>query len=163
MGATPLSFYTKAKGSGNMAKEEIETKQEFVDIPDTNIDIPPLPDVGSPENTIIIGGKLIEIKPTKLKYQRNGTTVFYHALELYPLADIFAMDSRVFGAKRGGDKALIDWLVAVTDDEQLIRENYDDMDTDTIYRLLAIWKRVNKIDEKESKLKNMQAPSQTKD
>ena len=32
-----------------------------------------LPQVGSPENTVVIGGQLIEIKPTKLRYQRNRT------------------------------------------------------------------------------------------
>jgi hypothetical protein len=36
-----------------------------------------LPAVGSPENTIQIGEKLIEIKATKLKYQRNRTAAFY--------------------------------------------------------------------------------------
>ena len=40
-----------------------------------------LPQVGSPENTVIIGGKLIEIAPTKLKYQRNRTAAFYKMLE----------------------------------------------------------------------------------
>jgi len=47
-----------------------------------------LPDVGKPENTILIGGKLIEIQPTKLKYQRNRTAAFYRVLDMYPLTDI---------------------------------------------------------------------------
>ena len=45
-------------------------------------------------------------------------------LELYPLADILAMESGAFGDQRDGDKAVMDWLIAVTDDEQLITENY---------------------------------------
>ena len=45
-----------------------------------------LPQVGSPENSIVIGGRLVEIKPTRLRYQRNRTAAFYKILELYPLA-----------------------------------------------------------------------------
>lgn len=37
--------------------------------------------------------------------------------------------------------------------------HYDEMDTDTIERLLAIFKRVNKIDEKEEKIKKLKAPA----
>ena len=36
-----------------------------------------LPQVGSPENSIVIGGRLVEIKPTRLRYQRNRTAAFY--------------------------------------------------------------------------------------
>ena len=116
----------------------------------------------------MIGGKLIEIKPMKLKYQRNRTAVFYHALELYPLPDILAMTvdpvtkKSPFGDGRDGDKALLDWLVAATDDEDLIRENYDDIDSDTIYRILAIFRRVNRIDEMDEKLKNVKTPGTEK-
>ena len=126
--------------------------------PDMKQEIPELPEIGIPENTIVIGGKLIEIKPTKLKYQRNRTAVFYHALELYPLPDILAMNSRALGDNRDGDKALCDWLVAVTDDEDLVREHINEFDTETVYRLLAIFRRVNKIDEREEKLKNVATP-----
>jgi hypothetical protein len=64
-----------------------------------------LPVVGSPENTVTIGGKLIEIKPTKLKYQRNRTAALYRMLEIYPVADILAMEAGAFGDNRDGDKA----------------------------------------------------------
>lgn len=47
-----------------------------------------LPKVGNPENTIKIGDKMVEIKPTKLKYHRNRTAAFYRYLDAYPLADI---------------------------------------------------------------------------
>ena len=114
-----------------------------------------LPNVGSPENTVIIGDKLIEIKPTKQKYQRNRTAAFYRVLDMYPLTDIQAMEPGSFGDERDGDKATMDWLIAVTDDEQLVIDNYDSMDTGTIEKMLSIFKRVNKIDEKETKIKNM--------
>ena len=127
------------------------------ELPETEIKQIELPAVGNPENTVLIGGKLIEIKSTKLIYQRNRTAAFYHIIENYPLPDILAMDN-TFGDGRDGDKALCDWLVAVTDNEQLIRDNYNDIDSDTIYKLLAIFRRVNKIDEMEAKLKNAETP-----
>ena len=65
------------------------------------------------------------------------------------------MDSGSFGDERDGDKATMDWLIAVTDDEQLVVENYDSMDKGMIEKMLSIFKRVNRIDEKEAKLKNM--------
>lgn len=114
-----------------------------------------LPMVGSPENTVVIGETLIEIKPTKLKYQRNRTAAFYRVLDMYPLTDILAMEAGSFGDDRDGDKATMDWLIAVTDNEQLILDNYDSMDTGTIEKILSIFRRVNKIDEKEQKIKNM--------
>jgi len=116
-----------------------------------------LPQIGSPENTIVIGDRLIEIKPTKLRYQRNRTAAFYKMLELYPLADILAMEAGTFG---DDDKAVMDWLIAVFDDEALVLENYDAMDTGTVEQLLEIFRRVNRIDEKEQKQKNLQTARQ---
>ena len=114
-----------------------------------------LPQIGSPENSVQIGDQLIEIKPTKLKYQRNRTAAFYRMLELYPLADILAMKAGAFGDDRDGDKALMDWLIAVTDDEQLILDHYNELDTGVIEQLLQIFRRVNRMDEKEQKQKNL--------
>ena len=114
-----------------------------------------LPQIGSPENSVRIGDQLIEIKPTKLKYQRNRTAAFYRMLELYPLADILAMEAGAFGDDRDGDKALMDWLIAVTDDERLILDHYNELDTGVIEQLLQIFRRVNRMDEKEQKQKNL--------
>ena len=76
-------------------------------------------------------------------------------LEVYPLADILAMEAGMFGDDRDGDKAVMDWLIAVTDNEELVLAHYDEMDTGTIERLLAIFKRVNRIDEKEAHQKKL--------
>ena len=114
-----------------------------------------LPQIDSPENSVQIGDQLIEIKPTKLKYQRNRTAAFYRMLELYPLADILAMEAGAFGDDRDGDKALMDWLIAVTDDERLILDHYNELDTGVIEQLLQIFRRVNRMDEKEQKQKNL--------
>ena len=94
-----------------------------------------LPQIGSPENSVRIGDQLIEIKPTKLKYQRNRTAAFYRMLELYPLADILAMEAGAFGDDRDGD--------------------YNELDTGMIEQLLQIFRRVNRMDEKEQKQKNL--------
>ena len=126
------------------------------EVPSSEIKNKDLPKAGNAENVVIIGGKEIEIKPTKLKYQRNRTAAFYRLLEMYPLTDILAMEAGTFGDDRDGDKATMDWLIAATDDEQLIVENYDNMDTGVIEKILSIFKRVNRIEEKELKLKNME-------
>lgn len=144
------------KRTATTPKEIPPTEMEKKDIPSTDMADRPLPQVGQAENTVLIGGKLIEIKPTKLKYQRNRTAAFYRMIETYPLMDIMAMEAGVFGDDRDGDKAIMDWLIAATDDEQLVVDHYDEMDTDTIERILAIFKRINKITEKDEKLKNLE-------
>lgn len=128
------------------------------DPPETTAENKELPIVGAPENTVKIGEKLIEIKSTKLKYQRNKTALFYKALGMFPIADIMGMEAGTFGDERDGDQCIFEFLIAATDDEALIRENYDEMDTETIERILSIFRRVNKIDEKEAKQKNAAAP-----
>ncbi|MDO4357278.1 MAG: hypothetical protein Q4E13_12300 [Clostridia bacterium] len=55
---------------------------------------------------------------------------------------------------RDGDKCLLDWLVAVTNDAELIRAHYDELSTEDVMKMLEIFKRVNKITEKENALKN---------
>lgn len=136
-------------------KKELPTAEQTAKpVPAPTKKIKELPQVGSPENTVMIGDTLVEIKPTKLKYQRNRTATFYRLLEVYPLIDIMAMEAGSFGDDRDGDKATMDWLIAATDNEELIIANYDSMDTGTIEKILSIFRRVNKIDEKEEKLKN---------
>ena len=151
----------KALPAEGQEKKELPAKAPDARVmPDAEIKTKELPQIGVPENTVKIGGKLIEIKPTKLKYQRNRTAVFYHILEMYPLSDILAMGSKSFGDGLDGDKKLYDWLVAVTDDEELVKEYYDEIDSGTIYKLLEIFRRVNKISEMEEKLKNAKTPGE---
>lgn len=143
-----------------------DAEQEMKELPDATMESKPLPDpttntkslppVGNPENTVIIGGQPIEIKPTKVKYQRNRTAAFFRVIRTYPLVDILAMDVGSFGDDRDGDKAIMDWLIAVFDDEQLVLNYYDEMDTALIEKILKIFLRINKIDEKEENLKNLE-------
>ena len=135
-------------------KEVPSIEQPEKEQPATEQKTKELPKIGNPENTVTIGGKLIEIKPTKLKYQRNKTALFYKVLDIYPVADILAMEAGTFGDDRDGDKALMDWLIAVTDDPDLIVQNYDEIDSGVIETLLSIYRRLNKVDEKEAKIKN---------
>lgn len=65
------------------------------------------------------------------------------------------MEVGALGDDRDGDMALMEWLIAATDNEEIVRENYDEMDTETVERILSIFKRVNRIPEKEDKLKNL--------
>ena len=44
---------------------------------------------------------------------RNRTAAFYRILEVYPLSDILAMEAGAFDDERDGDKAVMDWLIAV--------------------------------------------------
>lgn len=131
--------------------------QESKELPSAEAPKKELPKVGAPENTVVIGGTPIEIKPTKLKYQRNRTALFYKMLDTYPLADIMGYAAGTFGDERDGDKCVMDFLIAATDNEQLILDNYDEMDTETIEKILSIFRRVNRIEEKELKLKKLEA------
>lgn len=124
-------------------------------LPDSKQIVLPLPETGIPENKIHIGDATLEIRPTKLKYMRNHTAAFYRILELYPLADVLAMEEGAFDDQRDGDKALFDWIVAVTDDADFVESHYDEMDTDMIEAMLSIFRRVNKIDDKEERQKNL--------
>lgn len=145
----------KIPAADQQEKELPKIGMENKELPSAEKKVKELPAVGSPENTVVIGEQLIEIKPTKLKYQRNRTAAFYRVLDMYPLTDILAMEAGSFGDERDGDKATMDWLIAATDNEQLIVDNYDSLDTGIIEKILSIFKRVNKIDEKEAKIKNM--------
>ena len=79
------------------------------EMPDTKMADKAMPQVGNPENTVKIGETLVEIKPTKLKYQRNRTALFYRFLDVYPLTDIMGMDAGALGDDRDGDKAVMDF------------------------------------------------------
>lgn len=138
-----------------------EVTEETKEVPEVSTAKKKAPQTGNPENTVIIGGELIEIKPTKVRYQRDRTASFYRILEMYPLVDVLGMDDTSFGDGRDGDKAVFDWLIAVTDMPEFITEHYDELDTGTIEKLIGIFRRVNKIDEKEDKLKNVLAPGAT--
>lgn len=108
-----------------------------------------LPKIEKEENCIKLGNRLVEIKPTKLKYFRNRTASIYSALKIVPLSEFLAYDKGVFDKERDSDQILFDFLCAVFDDGNLVRNHYDDMTSDDIENILTIFGRVNHIDEKE--------------
>ena len=129
-------------------------------VPEVGMETKPTPMTGIPENTVVVAGVPLEIKPTKLKYVRNGTANFYKLVERVSLVDIMQLQSGSFGEddERDGDKAIMDWLIAATDNEEFIVAHYDEFDTEQIARILEIFKRVNKFPGKEDDLKNGGTP-----
>jgi len=101
------------------------------------------------ENCVMVGGKKIEIKPTKLKYFRNKAASAYGIIKVVPLHELLTYGKGVLDEKRDADQLLYDFLVATFDDSAFVRDVYDDLDADTIDRIVKIFGRINHIDEKE--------------
>lgn len=108
-----------------------------------------IPSTAIEANCVDVNGKVVEIKPTKLKYFRNRSASIYNVLKIVPLTEFLAYEKGVFDPERDSDQILFDFLVAVFDDEDLIHDNYDDINTDTIEKILEIFGRINHINEKE--------------
>ena len=109
------------------------------------------PKVGNPQNVVQFGDIEIELKPTKIRYQRDRTAAFYRMLKQMPLIDILALQDGILDPERSSDKMLFDWLIAVTDDPKLVTANYDKLDSESIYKMLEIFCRLNHIPEDEKK------------
>lgn len=101
------------------------------------------------ENCVMIGDKKIEIKPTKLKYFRNKAASAYGVIKSIPLHELLTVGKGVLDESRDADQLLYDFLVAAFDDAVFVRDNYDELDADTIDRIVKIFGRINHIDEKE--------------
>lgn len=111
------------------------------------------PIVGNLANMVMFGDVEIELKPTKIKYQRDRTAAFYRMLKQMPLIDILALQDGILDPERSSDKMLFDWLIAVTDDPKIVTANYDKLDTESIYKILEIFCRLNHIPDEEKKQK----------
>lgn len=108
-----------------------------------------IPPMRKEENSVRIGDRMVEIKPTKLKYFRNKTASIYSILKVVPLTEFLSYDKGIFDKERDSDQILLDFLVAVFDDEQLVRDHYDEMTAEDVERVLEIFGRLNHINEKE--------------
>lgn len=144
--------------------EATELNKDIPEAKELNKELPP---TVNPENVIRLGDKDIEIKPTKLLYQRNRTAMAYHILEIYPLPDILAMDKGILDPERDGDAIVFDFLTAVLDNKpgapdpvgtaEMLKEYYDSLTSEDINRAVKIYKRLNHIEDKEEATKNRAA------
>lgn len=126
-------------------------RQKKVPVPEpTELTAETPPEVNR-ENYVKLGGRWVEIKPTKLKYFRNRTAAIYNVLKAIPLGDFLAYKKGTFDEKRSSDQILFDFLTATFDDASLVTQYYDDITADDIERILEIFGRVNHISEKEEK------------
>ena len=111
------------------------------------------------ENCVTIAGKKIEIKPTKLAYFRNHTATTYGILRHYPITELYKINKPgILDETRDGDQVIYDFLVASLDDQDFVREHYNDMEADQVDRIVKIVGRLNHIEEKEEEArKNREA------
>lgn len=86
-----------------------ENKTESKKIPDETKESKELPSIEKEENCIVLGGRKVEIKATKLKYFRNRTASIYSALKMVPLSEFLAYDKGVFDKERDSDQILFDF------------------------------------------------------
>ncbi|MBP5423977.1 MAG: hypothetical protein J6Y78_16210 [Paludibacteraceae bacterium] len=115
------------------------------------------------ENCVKINDQIIEIKPTKLRYFRNKAASAYGIIKAVPLHELLTYDKGVLDENRDADQLLYDFLVSAFDDSVFVRDHYDDLDADTIDRIVKIFGRINHIDEKEEAArKNREAQAQAK-
>ena len=111
-----------------------------------------------PDNTLEVDGETVEIKPTKLKYFRNKTASSYNLLKAIPIDEFLTYDKGIIDPNRDADQILFDFLIAVFDDADFVKAHYDNMTAGDIEKVLAIFGRLNGIDEKQEKArKNREA------
>ena len=118
------------------------------------------PSVQDKSNCVVLNGKSYEILPTRTKYFRTQWANGHVLLKHYTLSEIFALTQERDGID--GDEAIYKFLVAVFDNEDLVKEVYDELDSETLYRICDIFRRVNKIDEIEEHQKNLMAATSKK-
>lgn len=118
--------------------------------PDVSGEKTEMPTDVNEENCVTVGGRKIEITPTKTKYFRNKTASAYGYLKQIPLTEFFSYGKGAFpNDTRDADQILYDFLVAVFDDRNFVRDNYNEITADEIDRIVKIFGRINHIDEKE--------------
>ncbi len=126
-----------------------EKSPEKETIPEKSPEKETMPDVLNKENVVVVAGKQIELKPTKLKYFRNKTTSAYGYIKAVPLTELLTFDKGVLDKTKDADQLLFDFLVAAFDDPDFVTENYNEMTADEIEQVIKIFGRINHIDEKE--------------
>lgn len=137
------------------APTEIELTKEQPEVSEMNRE---MPSKVNTENCVEIDGELYEIKPTKLKYFRNKMAGAYSVIKAVPLNELLTYDKGILDPEKDADQILFDFLVAAFDDADFVTEHYEDMTADDIEKVVAIFGRLNHIDEKaEQARKNKEA------
>ena len=126
-----------------------EEKEVKKDIPEASPEKEEMPADKPEENCVIIGGEKIEIKPTKLKYFRSKHASAYNIIKVVPLHELLTYGKGVIDENRTADQLLYDFLIAVFDDPDFVKDHYNDLDADIVDKICKIFGRVNHIDEKE--------------
>ncbi len=129
-------------------------------LPQAELPAIPAPEAADLDNSVVLNGTRFEIKPTRTKYFRTQWANGHVLLRHYTLSEVFALTQERDGID--GDEAIFKFLVAVFDDEALVKTVYDDLDSETLYRICEIFRRVNKIDEIEEHQKNLMAATARK-
>lgn len=144
-------------------KDEIpEESPKIETTPEPSPNKEEMPSELNEENCVVVNGKKIEIKPTKLKYFRNKGASAYGIIKAIPLHELLTYDKGVIDPKRDADQLLFDFLVAVFDDSSFVATNYNEMDADTIDRIVKIFGRINHVDEKEEAARKNKEAQATK-
>ena len=124
-------------------------------LPDVPLTVPAAPSTADESCAVTIHGKTYEIQPTRTKYFRTQWANGHVLLKHYTLSEIYALTKERDGLD--GDETIFRFLVAAFDDEELVREIYDELDSQTLYRICEIFRKVNKIYEIEEHQKNLVA------
>lgn len=152
---------TEAVPSKNKKSQDVPSKKNTKKTKDVSLDKKDTKAVEEAivENDIVeVNGQKVKIHSTKFRYFRNRTTAIYEALKKIPLHKFLAYDAGVFDEERDSDQILFDFLVAVFDDEEFVKKNYNDFTAENLEEILKIFGRVNHIEEKEEAVrKNMEA------
>ena len=147
----------------DLKEETPEPTGQIEVIPEPSPEKEEMPSDLNEENCVIVEGEKIEIKPTKLKYFRNKAASAYGIIKAVPLHELLTYDKGVLDPKRDADQLLYDFLVAVFDNSAFVRDHYDELDADTIDKIVKIFGRINHVDEKEEQArKNKEAQAQAK-
>ena len=144
-------------------EEKPEETKPVEETPEVSPEKEEMPSDMNEENTVVVCGQKVEIKPTKLKYFRNKGASAYGIIKAIPLHELLTYDKGVIDPVRDADQLLYDFLVAAFDDPDFVRDNYNDMDAEAIDRVIKIFGRINHIDEKEEAArKNREAQERAK-
>ena len=149
---------------GSALVEETPVESQLIEtVPEASPNKEEMPSDFIEENCVVVDGIKVEIKPTKLKYFRNKAASAYGIIKAVPLHDLLTYGKGVIDEKRDADQLLYDFLVAVFDDPEFVKDHYDEMDADVIDRVCKIFGRLNHVDEKEEAArKNREAQAQQK-